>query len=301
MKTIVKWIFYGNIFYGICTVALAVEANLQQNLPTNNLAFYLFIFCVSVVYYLAAYLFEKPLKQEQNKRLVWYSQNRKPLIGLAILLVVYILVCSFFFVKKYGFQFYQFSLFHWLLLLIFPTFGFLYYGLSNSKWHVFNLRNIGWLKPFIIGFCWAGLTVVFPIFYYHVENNVMYHFSTLTLAIFINNFLYISLLSILFDIKDYANDSNSLIKTFVVKKGLRTTLFSIVIPISVVAIGSFATFGFVHHEKWERLLMNLLPFLALIVVAWSMRKRRSIVYYLIIIDGLMLFKAICGILSILYF
>jgi len=39
----------------------------------------------------------------------------------------------------------------------------------------------------------------------------------------------------------------------------------------------------------------------LIIVSYSMHKRKSILYYLIIIDGLMFVKGVCGIAGALIF
>jgi hypothetical protein len=47
--------------------------------------------------------------------------------------------------------------------------------------------------------------------------------------------------------------------------------------------------------------MNIIPFVALLIVAYSMHRRQSILYYLIAIDGLMLLKAICGSIAMIFF
>jgi hypothetical protein len=50
-----------------------------------------------------------------------------------------------------------------------------------------------------------------------------------------------------------------------------------------------------------KITLNVLPFLLLIAVAYSLQQRKSILYYLIIIDGLMLAKAVCGSIAMTYF
>jgi 4-hydroxybenzoate polyprenyltransferase len=113
--------------------------------------------------------------------------------------------------------------------------------------------------------------------------------------------MYITMLCIMFDIKDYAADHNSQLKTFVVTYGLRKTIFFIIIPLSAVGLGTFVTYAFLRDFSWERILINIAPFILLIIVAYSMQRRKSILYYLAIIDGLMLVKAICGIIGITLF
>lgn len=109
--------------------------------------------------------------------------------------------------------------------------------------------------------------------------------------------MFISVLGIMFDIKDYAADHNRRLKTFVVRVGLRKTLFLIIIPLSVVGFVSYMAFAFINHFQAVRVLFNSIPFILLLIVAYSMHRRKTIMYYLVVIDGLMLLKAVCGILG----
>ena len=107
--------------------------------------------------------------------------------------------------------------------------------------------------------------------------------------------MYISLLAILFDIKDYAADHNKQLKTFVVQMGLRKTIFYIIIPLTIAGFLSLIAFAYSLHFPLLRIIINSIPFILLILVAWSLQRRKSILYYLVVIDGLMLVKALCGI------
>lgn len=113
--------------------------------------------------------------------------------------------------------------------------------------------------------------------------------------------MYITLLCILFDIKDYAMDYNKDLKTVVVKLGLRRTIFYFIIPLCFIGLGSFLVYAYSQHFSLMKILINTIPFILIITVAYSMYSRRSIFYYLIIIDGLMLLKAACGITSMVFF
>src|SRR5687767_2232075 len=55
INDLVGFIIYGNYFYGICAVALAIEAGLQQHIVLNNWAFYVLLFIATVLYYTHAY------------------------------------------------------------------------------------------------------------------------------------------------------------------------------------------------------------------------------------------------------
>lgn len=105
----------------------------------------------------------------------------------------------------------------------------------------------------------------------------------------------------MFDVKDYAADYISRVKTFVVKLGLRKTIFYILLPLSMAGLVSFFFYAVTHQFLPGKVLLNLIPFVLLIIVAISLCKRRAIMYYLVIIDGLMLIKAVCGIIAMMYF
>ncbi len=298
MKQILQFIFFGNIFYGICAFVLAVEAGLQQYYPVNEGLFYLLACTVTILYYNFAYLTEKsPFLA--NPRALWYERNH---IWLKIfqtgLSAIFIISLSFF-VFRHGQQMLNQPVIVWCALMLFPLVAVFYYGIDHRMMKRIALRNIGWLKPFIIGFSWAGLVTVFPVFYYCIVEDIQFKPTLILTILFIKNFMFISLLCILFDIKDYATDYNLQLKTFVVNIGLRRTIFFVIIPLAVAGLGSFVMYGYLHHFPVQRISMNMVPFLLLIAVAYSLQKRRSIFYYLIIIDGLMLVKAVCGIAAMI--
>jgi hypothetical protein len=187
------------------------------------------------------------------------------------------------------------------LVLIFPLSGLLYYGINSKSFQSFNLRNIGWLKPFIIGFIWAGAVTVYPVLYQKLIHQVHYKMNLIAALLFLKNFMFVSVLSILFDIKDYAKDYNQELKTVVVKMGLGKTIFQVILPLCLLGLASFIAFGIIRNFHWMKIFLNTLPFIFTMAVAFDLQQRRSIFYYLIIIDGLMLLKALLGITAMLYF
>ncbi|HWB26803.1 MAG TPA: UbiA family prenyltransferase [Chitinophagaceae bacterium] len=292
-------IFFGNYFYGICTVALSIEASLQQYYPLNNPAWYIFVFSASVVYYTYAYMGDVPASAHDtlNKRTQWYIKNRGA-ISVARTVFYIITACSAaFIIYKFGGNIFKIKFWQWLVIASVPAVALLYYGPPFESFKHYNLRQTGWLKPFIIGYVWAGSTTIYPLIFYQVETGYPYTITYIGLLLFIKNLMYISVLGIMFDIKDYAADHNRQLKTFVVRVGLRKTLFYIILPLAALGFLSFAVFAFFNHFGWVRILFNSVPFILLLWVGYSMHQRRSIMYYLVVIDGLMLLKAICGILG----
>lgn len=295
----IKLFFFGNYFYGVCAVALSIESSLQQRFPLNSLLYYILAFSATVVYYTNAYIMTEVSEDSKNLRSNWYAKNHHAMKNNQVLFFVIMLTCAVYFFLGHWRIFLSLHLSEWALILVFPFVSALYYGVESRWFGKINLRNIGWLKPFIIGFTWAGLVNIYPILYYCIDNGLHYDPTWIGLFLFIKNFMYITVLCVLFDIKDYAMDYNQQLKTVVVNLGLRRTLFYFVIPLCILGLASLWIFASYRNFPALRILINTIPFLLIILVAYSMHIRRSIFYYLIIIDGLMLVKALCGITGML--
>jgi hypothetical protein len=293
-------VFFGNYFYGLCAVALSVEAALQQERPLNEWLYYALSFAVTVVYYTKAYVTSNP-HHGTSKRSAWYYKHRVLVRNSQWFFAAFIFVGGFVYVYRHFNALVGLPLAHWLLVALFPAVALLYYGIDNTKFGAVNLRRVGWLKPFIIGFAWAGLVTVYPVVFGGVERGDVYTPTLIGALLFLKNFMFISVLCIMFDVKDYATDHNVQLKTFVVEFGLRKTIFYILLPLCVLGLGSFIVYGLVRDFSTMKILINTVPFVALISVAYSLQRRKTIFYYLVIIDGLMLVKAACGITAMLFF
>lgn len=292
-----EWIFYGNFFYGICAVVQSIEATLQQRVTLNPWHFYALLFAATVLFYNYPYA-RKLTKAGNNPRTVWNIQHYRFLFWNQVVLTLILLGAILVFFYRYYQVIVNMNLVHWSLVLLFPLVAGFYYG-SNVLSKRYNLRSIGVLKPFVIGFTWAGLVVVYPVLYHHIMQGQPYVFTLLGVMLFFKNLIFISVLCIMFDIKDYASDHAHGLKTFVVRLGLRKTIFYILLPLPVLGLLTFITYAHIHQFHTMRIVLNMIPFILLLFTAASLRKRRALMYYLVIIDGLMLVKAACGITAML--
>lgn len=300
-KSLSKTIFFGNYFYGFCIVALSIEAVLQQRYPLNDWLYYFIVFIATVLYYTRAYIPSRAVNSP-NPRTRWYATNRKKILASQWILGSIVLLIISIYLFRYTNGFINLPLLNWFLLAIFPLIALLYYGIDHHFFGNINLRSIGWLKPFIIGFIWAGTATVYPVIFNGIEQAGKYYdLSFVGTFLFIKNFMYITVLCIMFDIKDYAADSNKQIKTFVVNSGLRKTIFYIILPLSSLGLASFLIYALEMHFSSLKIFMNIIPFASLLIVAYSMHRRQSIFYYLAVIDGLMLLKGFCGSIAMLFF
>lgn len=304
MKSVAKHLLFGNYFYGLCAVALSIEASIIQGIPLLHILYYLLIFTATVFYYTSAYIHLNDYSSK-NTRIKWYFENNKTIQKIQSALFFSIIILSISYLRKYIFiespnellikiksLGYTNLASQLSLLLLFPLTGILYY---------LNLRNIGWLKPFFISFTWAGIVSIYPLVFSSFERNEILHFNTVDILLFINYTMYILILCILFDIKDYSADYNKSVKTFVVKYGLRNTIFYICIPLCLLGLGSFVLYGVVHHYSLIKIGLNVIPFILMCWAIYSLKNRRNIFFYLFYIDGLMLVKALCGIIAYKYF
>ena len=298
-RSLIELIFFGNYFYGFCAVALSIEAALQQRMPLNGFGYFFLVFAVTVLYYSYPYI-RKNSSVSTNPRTNWYSKHYRLMWWNQLIISVILILALVLFLFNYWKEIRDMSLLQWVLVFIFPAVAFLYYGLHFILGK-YNLRNIGWLKPFVIGFTWAGLVTIYPVLYYDITHGLASQANWVPVLLFVKNLMFITVLCIMFDIKDYGSDYFTRLRTFVVKVGLRKTIFYILLPLSLAGLGSFIYYAISQGFHPAKLLLNTIPFILLIGAGWSLRRRRSLLYYLVIIDGLMIVKALCGSIAMIYF
>lgn len=294
---ILKFIFFGNYFVGLLAVALTIEATVQLKVPFNSLNYYVLLFLAPIVYYTYAYMGATNSQNSQNPRTAWYANHDRFIFWSQLILSTICAAITLYIAATYYQAILHLPLQYWLLVGTVVGVAILYYGLVPLVFFNLNLRNTGWLKPFIIGFVWAATANLLPLIMLKIESGTDTTESIFWLFLFIKNFMFCTVNAIMFDMKDYAIDSNLQLKTFVVRIGLKKTIFYVLIPLLITGILSLSVFAFVMDFTIIRYLINLIPFVITGLVAYSMNKRKNIFYYLIVIDGLILVKALCGILA----
>ncbi|MBC6109123.1 hypothetical protein ACFOG5_12585 [Pedobacter fastidiosus] len=294
---IIRFIFFGNYFVGLLAVALTLEATQQLRLPYNSLNYFLLLFLAPTIYYTYAYNRVSTKPSATNPRNQWYFVHKKFINwSQGILFTICMLLAINLLYQNFN-NFLKLPASYWIAILIIVIAGGLYYGLLPKSFLKFNLRSTGWLKAFVIGFVWACCANVLPLIMLKIETGIGYHDSVLWTWLFIKNWMFCTVNAIIFDIKDYPTDSNKHLRTFVVRYGLRRTIFNILIPLLIIGLISLGIFTYFKGFGFPQVFFNVLPFMLTIYVAYSMHRRKNILYYLMVIDGLILFKAICGIIG----
>lgn len=299
LKKLIDIFFYSNLFAGLCAVFLCIETSVQHGLALNGIHFYSIIFFGTVYYYTYLYVNGVPV-ENLNERVVWYKIKLSVLKKTQNIILLFLLADAILFIGKYYNSFKLLSSNKYGLILIFPIIALTYTFNILPFPNVKKLRRIGWLKPFVIGFVWSGFVSVYPIIFYQIQvgsHNAVFSFPSGWL--WLKNMMFISTLCIMFDLKDYKEDKEQGLKTFAVQFGIQNTIRFIIVPLILVGLFSFYMFTIKHNFPLVRIAINSIPYLLLIISAYSLTKKRSIIYYLSVIDGLMIVKAICGIAGVL--
>jgi len=292
---IVKFIFFGNYFIGLLAIALTLESTIQLKLPFNSLAYYALVVLAPIVYYTYAYMGVNKLTRTTNPRTQWYIDHRQFVKSSQWFLSIICIALLGYLLWTHMAALLSLPLVYWFAGIAILLIALLYYGLLPAYFFNLNLRNTGWLKPFIIGFIWACTANVLPLLMLRLENNTMEITSTIWIWLFVKNWMFCTVNAIMFDLKDYEIDANKELKTFAVQFGLTKTIFYILIPLLCIGMCSLLVYTHIQHFPPLTILFNFIPFLLTLIVAYSMIKKKEILFYLIVIDGLILVKALCGI------
>lgn len=291
---LIEFIFYGNYFYGFCVLALILETCRQLDIPCNEVLMYSVAFIATVLFYNYPYT-KKYFPLSTNPRTQWYFRNRAWVSRSLIVLTVILVMLGSWFIAENITVIKNTDRTQWLLLLLFPVAGAFYYGAGFISG--FNLRQVSLIKPFVIGFVWAGVVSTYPVLFYDVKYAKAVLPTFLANLLFFKNFMFISVLAIMFDIKDYVTDSHTQLNTLVVKIGLRKTIFYVLLPLSISGLLTFISYAIPHQFDIPKMILIMFPFFLLVAVAYSLKQRRTLLYYLVVVDGLMILKALFGILA----
>lgn len=307
LQKLIGFIFFGNIFYAACTVALCIETNLVAGLPLNSFDFYLLIAAATICFYgMIYYISGNRLNRQMvafdwYSRINWYVQHKKLIRVLLILGISVLVITALIYLLRNMGSITQLSITDYFLLVFFPFVAVAYsYEILPFK-QLRILRNAGTLKPFILGFAWAGFVTVYPYIALKWEGFTGSYASLSIGWLFVQNFIFISMLCILFDIKDEPLDRKKNLKTIPVRLGIHATVYYVMIPL--ILLNLLIKFIYFKDETafYQPVLIRCIPYVFLLFASLEVRKPKATLYYLAVVDGLMLVKAVFGIISVYHF
>jgi len=286
-------LLWSNHFYGIAASLLTIETTM---LILNQLpSFFLvaFIYIGTLVYYTYAY-FNETITGLYNERSNWYQSNKG---YLRIRQVFLILLC-------FGIGVFKLQLIEIFILLpiglkiilcIAVLVTLLYYY-AHKIFKRVNLRNKGLLKSMSIAWVWVVVCFILPIV---IQSQGKYNFSEHeALLHLLQLYLFILILAILFDIKDINRDNDENVKTLVAKYGVQSTINRFIFPLTLFYLGVSFFLIFSVHASYIFLINPILISLLIFLVSYLVQKRKSIHENILFIDGLILIKALTGILLV---
>lgn len=288
-------IAYSNLFYGLCIVFSIWETVVRLQLLPLDPLFYLFAFTGTVLFYNYPY-FNNRLAVVDNPRAKWYIHHRKLALWNVYLCALLFLISGLYLGFDYHEAIFQWSFSRWILVLVFPLIAVWYYG-TDSVLKIIQLRDIGWLKPLVIGLVWAGVSVIYPWVLSDLKSAQLTNFTGLKFMLFLKCTMYLAMLAILFDIKDMIADKTLNLKTIIISIGIQKTMSFVIIPLTLLGLLVFFSFAYFSDFSWLKTLLLAVPFLALIFVTKFFNKQRSLLFFLLVIDGMIIFKAVFGIIA----
>ncbi len=277
-RYILEYVFYGNLFIAFATFCLYQQTMLQVSgsLKIDELSWIVF-FGTIFVYDLARVIPVRLTHQQMyHYRYVWLLRNFYPvlLFGFGSLVICSILI----------FQIPSRDIITLVLLAFVASFyniPFLF-----KKTGLFRIRDISYLKSFLIALVWAGVTALLPA----IDSGVKESIPGLA-ALFIERFLLILALMLPFDLRDVAEDKRFGIQTLAQVLGWKKSKHLSILLISLSYLMAFAH-DFMNYPgglAWPAILLSAL--FALLVLGKA-KEDRGDFYFFGLVDGIIVFQAL---------
>ncbi len=257
---------YANVFIAICSLAQVFLTYQLFPIPVNfdNNSYLVFVLlCTFLQYNVQRGYHVVNEIHNHSPRSQWTLRHKKVMLySLGISLVAVLFLCNKLSYLSIG------------IMVGAEIISTLYYL------QPFNLRRHGYIKPFLISFVWVISCSLVPL----IENDLLTAHSGWFLA---SQFVFISVLCMLFDIKDNEADYLSGVNTYANRFGVNTTK---IICCALVVIG-FTCFYKFNHEPDFLIKSIALRLILLATILFTNDNKHSFYFYLWI-DGLLILQAI---------
>lgn len=223
----------------------------------------------------------------------WYLKNYALLQRLSVCLLLVFVGCLTLYILQYDRIIFSSYDKWYLVILVLPITAILYSLPILSFVGLRSFREYGMLKPFALGFIWSSMVSYMPVVFYNMQTlGSQGNYISPNVYNWLIDWLFISILCILFDYKDCIADQAQGINTFPVRFGITKTTVFIIIPLVMLIV--IIMIALTPHTLY--LIIRLIPLLLIVLVSFSLNKPKNIIYYLLVVDGLMLVKVILSLL-----
>lgn len=298
-RNFTSYFFFSNIYLGIISVALCIETNMVNGISINYYPFYAIIFLGTCLYYSAIYA-KNSNAIYPTIRTLWYKEHLAFIHQYIGLIIICLIAFATMLIVKTWKQLFSLSGIQLLAIFLFPILG-LWYSLPSKWLKLKSIRQMGMIKPFVIGLTWSGFVVVYPIITWHLQTGKsiapeLFHYC----LFWLQDFIFISTLAIIFDTKDIQSDRHHGLQTFPAVFGITRTMQWIALPLLLINTIVLACFHQQMQYSIGQKALQYIPYLILLMVILQHHRPKSLLYYLAAVDGLLLVKALCGITSIIF-
>lgn len=273
------FLLFSNIFIGVCAIAQALLTYKVLNIPIDN-AVLAILLCSTVGIYNFSMLIQKPGAPENSdhRRVRWIFGHYRLMVSISIIAIISLIPLAFFM-----------SVTSLILLAFLAIISIAYnlplFALNGRK---FGLRNIPGLKLFLIALVWSLSSVLYPVV--QSGESIIVE-KTVELLGF--NFLFITAITIPFDIRDLFQDRHYHMKTLPVLLGERGSRKACHICLT----GCWMLLILFCNGSMSPVFAGLgISLLLTHVMVQRSTTRRSELYYFLILDGLMIIQLllVCG-------
>lgn len=261
----VKTLVYANVFIAVCALSQVFLTYHLFPIPVSfeNNTYLVFILLSVYLQYNVQRGYMINAENVHSERSQWLLKHKKLLmysIGLSLIMVLFL--CN------------NLSWISISIMIGAEILSTLYYL------QPFNLRKHGYIKPVLISSVWVISCSLVPL----IENQLLTLHSVWFL---VSQFIFLSVLCLLFDIKDVEHDYMAGVNTYANKFGLKTTK---VICVCLVVI-AFVCFYMFQNDALSIITSVILRSFVILTIFFTNDKRHAFYYYLWV-DGLLIIQAL---------
>jgi 4-hydroxybenzoate polyprenyltransferase len=276
-QPVFDFLLFSNVFMALCAVAQGlVTFYLIGTKPVAPVVWLLFTSTLGI--YSFSILLTKPKQPDKSpyKRVRWFFSHYRLMVTFTIVSLLSLIPL-----------FFLISIESRILMVFLSIISFFYsipiFSLGDQK---FGLRNIPWLKQFLITLVWTMSTVLLPILeaqHFHLTTISMRD-TTILIA---KRFLFIAALTVPFDIRDLFDDRKSGLKTVPVVWGEKNAyLFcQLLLAGYVVLLFLFRNNGF-NPDFWALTITTVLTGWLIFKSKW----KKDEYYYFFFMDGVLILQ-----------
>jgi 4-hydroxybenzoate polyprenyltransferase len=271
LKKLLEFILFSSIFIAACAVGFCIETNIVLGLPLNSFSFYCFVFGATLLQYNLHYSTKKTAVNN-SERLSWSHRNKK--LHFILLIIGGLLIL---------FSFFSFQLKHFIILACLGAISFLYSFPFLPVGKKRRIKDYGLLKIITLSLLWTLVTVWFPVS--NMPENML-----LFIFVFVERFIFMFILCLLFDLRDIEIDRKENINTLPVMLGKKQSY-----NLSYALLILFLAIDLVQYFYLPQLFFFIAMVISCVITFFTIertRKTNSDFIYLAGIDGMMLLQAI---------